>query len=198
MSKMIENDIRGAGEMGIGGVKSCEKSEEYLAELLLTPEGASSNLGGGTSDASLSAARAHVESCPICVKELAELHSTMALLDEWSAPDPTPYFATKLLARLRSEQAAAPAGWFERVKARMLFGSNMQLRPIAAGVLAIMLVAGGGTFSVLSMHQKAIPAESATVHDLQNLDGNAQVFQQLDSLDQHDQNDNDADDPSTL
>jgi hypothetical protein len=187
MSENFENDIRGTSGKGTGGLKSCGKSEDYVAELLFTPPSASGS--------SLAVARAHVESCPACLDEFAGLRSTMAVMDEWSAPDPTPYFDTRLMARLRSEQAASPAGWFERVKARILFGSNMHLRPLAAGVLALMLVAGGGTFAGINMHQKAIPAESATVHDLQNLDGNAQVFQQLDSLDQ---NDNDADDPSTL
>jgi hypothetical protein len=187
MSEIMKNDTTGTTGKVTGEMKSCGRTEEYVAELFLKPHSAA--------DASLAVARAHVESCPACLDELAGLRSTMAVMDEWSAPDPTPYFDTRLMARLRSEQAAAPAGWFERVKARILFSSNMHLRPIAAGVLALMLVAGGGTFAGINMHQKAVPAESATVHDLQDLDGNAQVFQQLDSLDQ---NDNDADDPSTL
>lgn len=186
MSEIMKNDTRGTGGKG-SGLQSCGKNGEYVAELLLTRDSAS--------DASLSVARAHVESCPVCMDELVELRSTMGVMDVWSAPDPTPYFDTRLMARLRSEQAAPPAGWLERVKARFLFGSNMNLRPVAAGVLALMLVAGGGTFAGITLHQKAVPAESATVHDLQNLDRNDQLFQQLDTLDQ---NDNDADDPSTL
>lgn len=180
----MKRETTGTRDLKARDLKTCGKSGEYVAELLIAPESASA------------AARAHVEGCAACVEELAELRATMGVMDAWSAPDPTPYFDTKLMARLRSEQAAAPAGWLERLKARVLFTSNRQLRPIAAGALALMLVAGGGTFAGINLHQKmTAPAESATVHDLQNLDGNAQVFQQLDSLDQ---SDNDTDDPSTL
>jgi hypothetical protein len=151
-----------------------KRGSEYLADLLFAPESASA------------ATRAHVESCAACSRELAELRSTMMLMEEWSAPGPSAYFDTKLLARLRSEQSAPPAGWWERVRARILFGPNMHLRPIAAGVMAVILLAGGGTFAGITMLHKTAPAESATVNDLQNLDGNAQVFQQLDTLDQND------------
>jgi len=47
----------------------------------------------------------------------------------------------------------------------------------------MVLAVGGGTFALLD-HQ-AVPAAqtSATVRDLQSYDGNAQLFQQLSSLD---------------
>ena len=35
--------------------------------------------------------------------ELASLQQTMGLLDEWQAPEPSPYFATRLQARMREE-----------------------------------------------------------------------------------------------
>ena len=162
---------------------NCGKNNEKLADLLFEPESVPA------------AVHAHVGECPECREEVAGLRATMSLMDAWKAPDPTPYFDTRLRARLRAEQAAAPAGWFERLRARLLFGPNMHLRPIAAGALAVVLLAGGGTFAGLNMHTAVVtPQESATVHDLQNLDGNAQVFQQLDALDQ---NDNDADDSSS-
>jgi len=164
-------------------MKGCGKTGENVAELLLTPESAPA------------AVREHVESCSACNKELEALRKTMAVMDEWAAPEPSPYFDTRLRARLRDEQSAPPAGWWERIVARLRFGTDMHLRPIAAGALAIMLVAGGGTFAGINMHQKAVTPESATVRDLQNLDGNAQVFQQLDTLDQ---NDDDPDDGSSL
>lgn len=173
----MEKEMNSEAEFGSGrsGVKNvCGSSDEHLLDLLVTPESVPA------------AVREHVAGCAACREELAGLRSTMALLDDWSAPDPSPYFDTRLLARLRAEQAAPRAGWFERIRARVLFGSDLQLRPIAAGALAIMLVAGGGTFAGLNMLQKAPPPESATVHDLQNLDGNAQVFQQLSAMDQSD------------
>jgi len=37
-------------------------------------------------------AAVHLRGCEECAKELASLRSTMALLDEWTAPEPSPYF----------------------------------------------------------------------------------------------------------
>ena len=54
---------------------------------------------------------AHVRSCSECAGKLEEIRKTMALLDEWQAPEPSPYFDTRLQARLREEKAKAPAGW---------------------------------------------------------------------------------------
>jgi hypothetical protein len=108
----------------------------------------------------------------------------MQAMDAWEAPEPTAYFDTRLAARLREEKANPPASLWERMRARLLYGSNVQLRPIAAGALALLLLMGGGT-AVWVQHgaQPPAPQESATVHDLQLLDGNAQVYQQLSSLD---------------
>jgi hypothetical protein len=47
--------------------------------------------------------------CAGCREELAELRATMALLDTWEAPEPSPYFLSKLDARMREERATAPA-----------------------------------------------------------------------------------------
>src|SRR5262249_60666596 len=59
----------------------------------------------------------HLRSCQVCAEKLSEMQNTMALLDEWQAPQPSPYFDTRLKARLREEQAKAPAGgltWFRK------------------------------------------------------------------------------------
>ena len=40
----------------------------------------------------------------------------MALLDEWQAPEPSPYFDVRLQARLREEKAAKPSGWLQWVR----------------------------------------------------------------------------------
>ena len=55
-------------------------------------------------------AAAHVRECEACATELASLRSTMALLDEWTAPEPSPYFDSKLRARLKSEPEPV-RGW---------------------------------------------------------------------------------------
>jgi len=49
----------------------------------------------------------HIESCAGCAGKLNEFRQTMAVLDEWQVPEPSPYFDTRLRARLR-EEAAPP------------------------------------------------------------------------------------------
>ena len=53
----------------------------------------------------------HLASCDACTKQLNAMRATMALLDEWQAPEPSPYFDTRLQARLREEMAKPQAGW---------------------------------------------------------------------------------------
>jgi hypothetical protein len=128
-------------------------------------------------------ARKHVAECAGCAAELAELQATWKLLDEWQAPEPSAFFDAKLYARLRVEQTIPPAGFFERAKAWLLYSNNLQMRPLAAGALATVLVIGGGTFALLDYQTTPAAPTSATVRDLQSFDGNAQVFQQLNALD---------------
>ena len=45
--------------------------------------------------------KSHIASCAGCAVHLRDLQKTMALLDEWQAPEPSPYFDTRLQARLR-------------------------------------------------------------------------------------------------
>jgi hypothetical protein len=150
---------------------NCKHYQSVLLDLLVDP-GAPSN----------AAVRTHVESCAACGAELKSLEATFALLDTWKAPEPSPYFDQKLAVRLREEQAMAPAGWFERMKSRLLFNTGRQFRPALAGALALLLVVGGGTFADISgmLHNK--PQTSAAVGDLQILDKNDQALQTMDQL----------------
>ena len=84
--------------------------------------------------------------------------------------------------RLREEQALAPAGWFERLKTRLLFNTGRQFRPAMAGALALVLVVGGGTFANVSGFLQPKPGISAAVQDLQILDKNDQALQTMDQL----------------
>ncbi|HEY0263490.1 MAG TPA: hypothetical protein VGC07_03105 [Granulicella sp.] len=127
--------------------------------------------------------RAHLDVCPTCQQELAALEGTFALLDQWQAPEPSPYFDQKLTVRLREEQAMPPAGWFERLRSRLLFNTGRQFRPILAGAMAMVVLLGGGTYAGISTFSPLGQVEaSATVNDLQILDRNAQDFQQMDQL----------------
>lgn len=158
----------------------CRKVKANLENLLFDPESVPADV------------RSHVKECTACSQELTSLEATMSLMDDWAAPEPTPYFDSKLAVRLREEQRSEPAGLLERMRARMLFGNNMHLRPIAVGALALLIIIGGGTYAGLMTSHPAAPVKtSATIEDLKSLDDNAQVFQQLNALDQNAQDDSD-------
>ncbi len=154
---------------------NCHELNSRLADLLLESE--AEVAGKHTNEA------IHLADCPQCRRQLAEIRSTMALLDTWAAPEPNPYFMTRLNARLEQERQAAPAGWLERLRARFTYGSKLTLRPVAAMAMTAMLLIGGGTYLELSnLETPKPPAETAVVHDLQTLDNNAQLLDQLESL----------------
>jgi len=128
----------------------------------------------------------HLAACTACRAELAELRSTFALLDEWKAPEVSPYFDSKLQARLREAMDAPPEGLFARMRSFMLFSTGRQLRPAMAGALAFVLLIGGGTFAKFYHAANSLPpvadSASATVNDLKILDNNVQAEQQMDQL----------------
>ena len=163
----------------------CKSCHEHLADLLL--------------DESYAAAHpemaAHLSGCSECSRELAELKSTFALLDDWSAPEPSPFFDTKLKARLREAVAAEPEGLWERMRSFLLFSTGRRLRPAMAGALALVMVAGGGGVFLGVQQQTGTVAASPTVNDLKILDNNAQALQQMDQL--LDSSGDDSSDPPT-
>ena len=132
--------------------------------------------------------QSHLAGCEACRKQLEELRATISLLDAWEAPEPNPYFLTRLNARLDEEREAAPVGWplswYQKLRARVVYGSRMTLRPVAAMALtAAVLISGGAYLGLNDWNQPpAQPAQAAVVHDLQTLDNNAQLLDQLESL----------------
>jgi hypothetical protein len=135
-----------------------------------------------------SEAQSHLAACETCRKQLEELRATMSLMDAWEAPEPNPYFLTRLNARLGEEREAAPASWYEKLRARLVYGSGwssgLTLRPIAAMALtAVVLISGGAYLGFNDWNQPpAQPAQAAVVHDLQTLDNNAQLLDQLEAM----------------
>jgi len=153
----------------------CRKVRASLPEMLLAPASVGAE------------AREHLKGCAECARELKELQATMAALDAWSAPEVSPWFDGRLEARLREEKTAVPAGWLERLRARMRFGERVSLRPLAAAALALTIAVGGGVYEGFTApHPVATPTQAASpvIRDLQSLDENQQVFQELNALDQ--------------
>jgi hypothetical protein len=154
----------------------CAEADAELANLLLDPAAAPVEV------------RTHVESCERCRGELDELRATMDLLETWDAPQPSPYFLTRLEARLREERAAelarGPAGWFARLRAGFVYGPRTHLRPLAAMALTGVLLVGGGAYLGISDWEQPTtpPEQSAVVHELQTMDSNAQLLDQLEAL----------------
>jgi hypothetical protein len=87
----------------------------------------------------------------------------MALLDEWEAPEPSPYFLTRLQAHVREEQGKQPAGWLAWFR-----------QPWLASALAAVLVIGSGVYLVIERPKP--PEEIGAVNDLQNLDKNHDLY----------------------
>ncbi|MGD0739742.1 MAG: hypothetical protein ABR957_09110 [Terracidiphilus sp.] len=155
---------------------NCKMVDENLADLLLDTRAVPAKV------------HAHVAECGDCQAELAKLQAAMQLLDTWEAPEPSPYFLTRLGARMREEREAAPAGWLARgvarIRASIAYGPGLHARPLAAMALTAVLLLGGGTYlGVTDWMQPVQPTPlAATVHDLQTLDSNAQVLDQMETL----------------
>ena len=150
----------------------CKTCRTALADLLL--------------DESYAAAhpevREHMATCAECRTELKELQATFALMDHWTAPEPSAYFDSKLHARLREVQASEPEGFWARTRAFLTYSTGHKLRPALAGALVVaVMLAGGGTFAGL-YHNAPVTQASPTVNDLKILDNNAQAMQQMDQL----------------
>ena len=118
----------------------------------------------------------HLHSCPACAEHLESLRNTMTLLDEWEAPEPSPYFDVRLNARLR-EETARSRGWLAWFR-----------KPALAAAMVALLVLGGllytGPTEVKSPPPTTAQALPGTaVGDLQILDKNHELLADFDLLD---------------
>jgi anti-sigma factor RsiW len=145
---------------------NCNEVRENLIELL-TPE---SPLAGHQADPAVTA---HVRACNACAQELESLRKTMALLDEWEVPEPSPYFLTRLRAHVREEREKAPArssifGWLRR--------------PAMAVSLAAVLLAGGLVLRLTNIGPP--PEPTGAVADVEALERNHDVLTKTDLIDE--------------
>jgi hypothetical protein len=104
---------------------------------------------------------AHVSRCAHCTEELNSLRQTMALMDDWAAPEPSPYFLTRLRAHVKEEREKAP------VVAGIL---NWLSRPVLAVSLAAVLAVGGLMYRFIVMDRIVEPGPALA--DIESLDKN--------------------------
>jgi anti-sigma factor RsiW len=149
----------------------CQEIRELMPDL-------AAGLGAATAET-----EQHLRACPECTGTLQELRQTMALLDEWQAPEPSPYFDVRLGARLREEAAKQqPASWLHWLR-----------KPALAVSLAVLMVMGitlfrgdGNTHKapIAAMNVQPGPIQPGTaVGDLQTLDKNPDMYSDFDVLD---------------
>jgi anti-sigma factor RsiW len=124
---------------------NCNDVRENLIELLTN----------GPADPQV---KAHVSQCSACTEELGSMRKTMALLDEWEAPEPSPYFPTRLRAHVKEEREKAPASMFGWLR-----------RPMLAAALAAVLAAGGVVYRLILATP---PPDNGAVADIESLDKN--------------------------
>jgi anti-sigma factor RsiW len=108
--------------------------------------------------------KAHVSECNACTEELGSMRKTMALLDEWESPEPSPYFLTRLRAHVKEEREKAPASMFGWLR-----------RPMLAAALATVLAAGGVVYQLVNAGNNANNGTlqvGTAVADIESLDKN--------------------------
>jgi len=157
----------------------CEEIHEMMPDLASGLMGTTPEIDG------------HLAGCVACAGKLEEFRQTMALLDEWRAPEPSPYFDVRLQARLREEMAKPQAGWLAWFR-----------RPVLAAALTVLMAVGVGLFfskgsgiyspgddEVAVVDSQATEPGTA-VSDLQALEKNHDLYSDFDLLDdlevQHD------------
>jgi predicted anti-sigma-YlaC factor YlaD len=127
-------------------------------------------------DAPAPETKEHLRTCEECARSLEEIRQTMALLDEWQAPEPSPYFDTRLNARLREEMKQQPSRWMQWFR-----------KPALAISFALVMLA---SVTIVRLNAPDKPktvvgnVEPGTaVGDLQALDKNHDLYSDFDVLD---------------
>jgi hypothetical protein len=158
---------------------NCNQIRELLPDIIT-----SAGIGTATPEVNQ-----HIASCNDCATHLREMQKTMALLDEWQAPEPSPYFDTRLQARFleerREELARASAPWFSWLQ-RPAWAMSF-----AAALFAVVLTVGGKSYIsqtetiATQPPSLGLPVEPGTaVGDLQALDRNNDLYADFDVLDE--------------
>ena len=149
----------------------CEEIREMMPDMASGLTGITPEIGG------------HLADCGACAAKMAEFRQTMALLDEWRAPEPSPYFDVRLQARLREEMAKPQTGWLTWLR-----------RPVLAAALTVLMAIGVGLFfsnggiyhtsdNEVAVMDSQAAEPGAAVSDLQALEKNHDLYSDFDLLD---------------
>ena len=125
----------------------------------------------------------HLESCAACAEQMKTMRATMALLDEWKTPEPSPYFDMRLQARLR-EEIARQSSWLSWFR-----------RPVLAAALTVLMGVGVGLFFTHTSgiynpsmddsisNNMVVSEPGSAVSDLETLDSNHDMYSDFELLD---------------
>jgi len=121
------------------------------------------------------AVTAHVRECSACAQEMESFRKTMALMDEWEAPEPSPYFLTRLRAHVKDEKEKAPArtGVFAWLR-----------RPAMAVSMAAVLAAGALVYRLSFPGELPRPEPGTPVADVEALERNQDVLMTTDLIEE--------------
>jgi hypothetical protein len=130
---------------------------------------------------------AHMAGCADCTKLWQALQVSSAALDEFTVPEPSPFFNTRFQARLaevKREEAAKPAGIFGWLRDPLgAFRSGARVAAVAA---ALAIAVAVGIYERPSSHPDnniANSQVSPAVNDLQKLDKNEDLYADFEMLD---------------
>ena len=144
------------------------------------------DVAAGLSEATIEESK-HLAGCGGCASQLEEFRRTMALLDEWQASEPSPYFDVRLQARLREEMAKPQSLWLSWFR-RPALATALTLVLGVGGILFFTRGDEGGRPNNIAAVEMAGPGTA--VSDLQALDKNHDLYSDFDLLDdlevQHD------------
>jgi len=149
----------------------CNEAREHLLDL--------AQAGGAAGNGS--EAERHFATCSACGAELASMRATMSLLDEWQAPEVSPYFDQRLRARVREAAAEQRSGWVSWLR-----------KPAIAAAFAVLMVLGISLYRSAPWHSGAKPNDvvasaqqqrGTAVSDLKDLDQNLDLYANFDTLD---------------
>jgi hypothetical protein len=124
----------------------------------------------------------HLSRCGACATKFHEMKQTMAMLDEWQAPEPSAYFDVRLQARLREEMARPQTGWLQWMRKPALALSLTVLMAVGATFVNYEY-RGSHNGSAEGPVFPARPEPGTAVGDLQALEKNHDLYADFDLLD---------------